>query len=155
MERVFPGFSYSFPVITRSPSRPSFEGVGEGELVIITYRLGDGFHLVVSGCQVMHCTAHAEVGDLLDRAAAELFLAEATEVFRAEAADFSQILQSPGTHQVLLHRFPYAPESVVPAVGFGGTVDEPVDEFHPVVELSWFRRIFAGRLDMEACDSVV
>ena len=128
------GVSFLVAVIARAFARPALESVGKGKGVHIADVTGDGLDLVTRGAQQGSRPAHAQVGDLLDGAAAKLLLAQAAQVLLTQVANFGQVPEFPVAAQIAFHCLPDAPEAIVVLEGQGSPGNVCMNELDPVVQ---------------------
>ena len=78
-----------------APADPFFEGVGEGEGVIVTDGAGDGVDFFGGVFEEVGGATHAEVGDLMHGGATEMLMAKAAKMFGAATGKFGERFGGP------------------------------------------------------------
>ena len=100
--------------------------------------LGDGFDSLRCGGEELSREPHAQVGDLVHGAAAELLAAEAPEVFVAVARFAGEPGEGPLFGKVSRHAFPKEVEAVVGLQGAREAEDIGMYEVDPMLDNSRF-----------------
>ena len=79
-----------------TPADPFFEGVGEGEGIVVANGAGDGVDFIGGIFKEVGGATHAEVSDLMHGSAAEMLMAKAAKMFGAATGEFGEGFSGPG-----------------------------------------------------------
>src|SRR5690554_4708221 len=81
----------------------ALEGLGKSEGTTVAHPLGYFLDRQVTGCQQVSRMLHAQLGELLHRAASENLAADAPQMFSADVGNLGHLLNGPVPRQRRYH----------------------------------------------------
>lgn len=138
MECPLSGRLFNRAAVIRWPlAEVLLKGIGEVKGVVVSHQAGNGADLLVGLEKEGGSTSHAKVGEVFDGASLELLLIESSKLFDAEVSDAGESFERPIVGQHSGSGFPNDLESGVEGVVRVEPRDVVVDEFDPMVQVTF------------------